>query len=175
MPLTEFETKALALLTSIDASMKRLVGFATARQAAQKGPEIATDRDLDGPHGNEQVKWDPRDWTGLSFKGLAMNECPAEYLDELARAFDYFAARNDSKGLVDDQGRPKSFYDKRSAGRARGWAKRLRAGWRPPPPPPPMTDDAGAAAFGSADMGSGNFPAAEGFGDESDPFAEPNF
>jgi hypothetical protein len=171
--MTEFETKTIALLGSIDASMKRLVGIVTAKQVAAKGPDIAPDRELDGKHGDEKIKFDPRDWTGPSQKGNTMSQCPPEYLDEVARAFEYFADKNDRAGINDAEGRPKSMYDRRSAGRARGWAKRLRAGWKPPPPPPPMTDAAGAEAFGS-----GGFPAAAdvGMALEDDPFAdEPKF
>lgn len=179
---TEFELKALVHLASIDASLKRLVQVANARAQANKSPEVADDADLDSRYGNEKVKLDPRDWHGPSFKGSTMNECPPEFLDELARAHDFFAKKNDDKGEVDGQGRPKSFYERRAAGRARGWAKRLRAGWKPPPPPPPMTDDAAEDAFAESKMGSGNFPAAGGFDEsdpfgtgEADPFAEPNF
>jgi hypothetical protein len=96
------------------------------RSAAREPKEIASDRDLDSQYGNEKVHFDPRNWTGEKFKGRTMSECPAEFLDLLAEGHDYFASKNASAG--DDK---KAGYEQRSAARARGWAKRLRAGWKP--------------------------------------------
>ncbi len=133
--------EALILLRSIDASLKALVAAAN-RRAAANGPAVADDKDLDGPRGDEELRFTPRDWTGEPCKGRRMSECEAELLDMLAASFDYFAKKNDEKGLKDDKGRPKSFYDKRSASRARGWAKRLRDGWKRPAPAALDNDDA---------------------------------
>ncbi|HEU4731727.1 MAG TPA: hypothetical protein VFT22_27715 [Kofleriaceae bacterium] len=137
--MSDFETRAIALLTSIDASMKQLVQAAN-RRAAANGPAIASDRDLDGQHGNEKIRFEPRGWQGEPMKGRTMSECPADFLDLLAEAYDYFARKNDEKQIKDDKGRPKSTYDKRSASRARGWAARMRAGWKPSPPPDMESD-----------------------------------
>ena len=88
--------ESLALLRSIDASLKALVARqapATATPAAGAG--VASDRDLDGPYGDPEIKAKaPRDWTGPEMTGRRMSECPAEYLDLLAERFDYFAEKN---------------------------------------------------------------------------------
>jgi hypothetical protein len=70
-----------------------------------------------------------------------MSESDPALLDQLADAFDYFARTNDEKGNKADNGTPKSTYDRRSARRARGWAARLRAGWKPAKQTTEMTSD----------------------------------
>ena len=129
--MNEFETQALALLKSIDGHLYALVQAAN-RRAAANSPAIADDKDLDSQYGDETVKFSPKDWSGDSIKGLTMSRCPPAALDLLANAFDYFAKRNE--GQLTDKRKPKSDYDRRSAARARGWAKRLRAGWKPAKP-----------------------------------------
>jgi hypothetical protein len=127
----------LTTLESIDRSLDALVGLA--RKAAgvtvsDGGPVHAGDTELDLPDADEPIKFRPRDWTGPDLKGQKMSQCPPEFLDLLAQAFDYFAKKNDEQGAVDAKNRPKSFYDKRSAARARGWAARLRATTGKEPP-----------------------------------------
>lgn len=119
--------ESLALLRSIDASLKALVSRQGAPQAAPAGaPAIASDRDLDGPYGDPEIKAkDPRDWTGEPMLGRKFSECPAEYLDMLAERFDYFAEKN-AAGTEDEQ--KKARYQRLDAARARGWADRVRAG-----------------------------------------------
>lgn len=134
---------AISILTSIDASLKKLVAIAEKRKAGPAA-EVADDRDLDGPHGNETVKFSPRGWDdkdGL-FKGSPMSECPPAFLDLLAEAFESFARKNTDKGDTKKAG-----YDRRSAARARGWANRLRNGWQPPQRALASGDD----DFGGAD------------------------
>jgi hypothetical protein len=158
----DFEQRLLAVLSSIDGSLKRMAsgGAAFAASgAAQAGPEVANDRDLDGKYGNEKVAMNPRDWSGPSMKGKQMSECPPEFLDVLASTCDWFAAKNDRDKIVDNAGNPKSRYDRRTAARARGWAKRLRSGWKPAPVPSMDFDD----GFGAG--------AAAGDPAEDDPFA----
>lgn len=113
--------EALALLRSIDASLKLLV-----RQ--QQGVEVADDRDLDGRYGNPTVKFIPRDWSGADCRGLPMSDCPAEFLDVFATTLDYLARKADDKNETTSGGKPVSEYKRRDAARARGWAKRIRAG-----------------------------------------------
>lgn len=117
----------LSMLSSIDASLKKLVAIAEKRKAGSE-PQVADDRDLDGPHGNETVKFTPRGWHDSDgiYKGNPMSQCPPAFLDLLGEAFESFAKKNADKG--DDK---KAGYEKRSAARARGWARRLRDGWKP--------------------------------------------
>jgi hypothetical protein len=109
---------ALELLARIAAGIERLIAL----QTPQKPVRV----DLDGPHGDPEVKAkDPRDWTGAPMKGRKFSECPAEYLDMLADRFDYFAEREEDA--------KKAGYDRLDAARARGWAERVRNGDAEPP------------------------------------------
>jgi hypothetical protein len=119
--------EALDLLRSIDASLKTLVAATRARQPKA----IASDSDLDGKYGDPVLKFAPRDWTGESYKGRHFSECPAELLDLVADSCDYFARQADEKGEMTDRGKPVGDYKRADAARARGWAKRIRAGLVP--------------------------------------------
>lgn len=116
--------ESLALLSSIDASLKLLVK----QQVAAAPKVIATDRQLDGQYGDPLVKFNPRDWTGDSFKGRHMSECPAAFLELLAETFDYFARTADEKHETTNNGKPVGDYKRLDAAKARGWAKRVREG-----------------------------------------------
>lgn len=118
------------------------------RQAIVGGvevPLVASDSELFGPYGDEDIRFDPRDWRGRSYKGHRMSECEPEYLDLLAAAFEDFAQTADAKG-EQVKGKPKSLYERRKAAKARGWAAKLRSGWkpsgRPTAPPRPSWQDA---------------------------------
>jgi hypothetical protein len=113
--------EVIGLLRSIDASLKQLV-------QQQRAPEIASDRDLDGKYGDPEVKFMPRDWAGPSYKGRRFSECPADLLDMIAETFDYFARKAEATNETTDRGKPVSQYKRADAARARGWAKRIRAG-----------------------------------------------
>lgn len=94
--------------------------------------EVADDATLDGQWGDPVVKArDPKDWTGESMIGKKLSECPPNYLDMVADRADYFALKNDEKGEKDAKGNPKSKWDRKNAALARGWARRLRSGWKP--------------------------------------------
>lgn len=122
--------RAIALLESIDASLKELLRQSKARQASAPKP-VASDRDLDGPHGDPTVKFNPRDWTGPSFKGRRFSECPPDFLDLVAQAFDYFGDQAEQKNERTDRGKPVADFKRADAARARGWAKRMRDGRAP--------------------------------------------
>jgi len=125
------KSEELALLRSIDATLRELLALSKSKRAAE--PAVASalafnTADLDSEFGDEVVKAKmPRDWTGDDFKGSRMSQCPVELLDLLASRHDYFAEKNESDGE-----RQKAGYERRSARRARGWAARKRAGWKPP-------------------------------------------
>ena len=127
----------LRALRSIDSSLKQLVQIAQRRQQAPAAPvngsTIAPDSDLDSTYGNPEVKFSPRDYSGTKdYKGLKMSQCSPAFLDALAASYDYFAQKNTLEGNMANNGKPKADYDRRSAARARGWAARLRTGWKPP-------------------------------------------
>lgn len=120
--------EAVALLRSIDASLKRLVTLLQPQQPQH----IASDRDLDSPHGDPVIKAkSPRDWHGPSMEGKRFSECDPVYLDLLAARYDYFAQENETRNELATDGKPKAIYNKRDGARARGWAARIRAGWTP--------------------------------------------
>lgn len=128
------DPESIALLKSIDASLKQLVSFALGRQAAarQAAPAIASDSDLDGKYGNPLLKFKPRDWTGPSYKDRRFSECPAALLDLVAETLDYFAREAEKKDERTAKGKPVADYKRQDAARARGWAKRIRAGYVAP-------------------------------------------
>ena len=95
------------------------------------GPEVAADADLDSQWGDEEVKKSPPRWRGDDYAGKRMSECPPDFLDAFAEFKDYCADRDERK-VGDEKAQKYAGYNRRSAARARGWAKRLRAGWRRP-------------------------------------------
>jgi hypothetical protein len=116
---------------------------------------IASDRDLDGQYGDPTIKKDPARWKGESFVGYRYSETTPEYLEEVASFHDWRASKDDEANAVDTKGRPKSYWARKDAALARGWAKRLRARpAAPPASPPPNADDTweGDASSSSDDL-----------------------
>src|SRR6185436_15465029 len=110
--LTEdFEVTAIALLKSIDASLKQILA---ARQVNAPKP-VASDRDLDGQWGNPVVKFMPRDWAGENCKNRKMSDCPAPFLDMLAETFDYLAGKAEEKDERTTGGKPVADYKRADA------------------------------------------------------------
>lgn len=116
--------RVIALLESIDASLKVLVE----RKRAAAPKAIASDRELDGQYGNPVLKFQPRDWTGPSFKNRTFSECPPELLDLVAESNDWFAQQAEQKNEKTAKGKPVAEFKRADAARARGWAKRIREG-----------------------------------------------
>jgi hypothetical protein len=130
----------LTVLVEIRDALRQLLAVSKGKPSAvvsRAVNPIATDADLDHPkYGNPDIKTPPRDWTGPFRAGQRMSESEPALLDLVAERYDYFATKNDREQAVTDKGQPKSDYDRRAAAKARGWAKRLRAGYRPRTPPP---------------------------------------
>ena len=134
------------LLTSIDASLKKLVGQQQAVLAAAPKP-VADAKDLDSPHGDPVLRFTVRNWTGAPYKGRRFSECPPALLDMIADSLEYFARKDDEENAVTNNGKPKSVYRRADAARARGWAKRMRDGHMTHTnEPPPFVSDEDAAA-----------------------------
>lgn len=142
---TKLQNQVLAdmreLAKTLGATMEHILSLTEERMrragtTAPNGKPAASDADLDGPHGDPEVKAkDPRDWSGEPMKGRKFSECPPEYLDMIADRLDYFTSQlGDS-----DEDKKKRGYNVKDAARARGWASRLRAGWKAPAPAP-LTD-----------------------------------
>ncbi|MEO8679243.1 MAG: hypothetical protein ABI665_09370 [Vicinamibacterales bacterium] len=119
--------EALAVLKSIDATLKAMLALAQRRTAATRQATVASDRDLDGKYGNPKVKFMPRDWTGPSFKDYQFSECPPALLDMLSETLDYFAQKAEETN-EQYNGKPTAPYKRSDAARARGWAHRIRSG-----------------------------------------------
>ncbi len=118
---TETEYDVLCDIRDI---MSELLALSKSKRAAAPAL-VASDADLDGPHGDPVVKFLPRDWTGDDFRQQTFSQCTPDFLDALSKAYDYFAAK---KKAEND---PKAKWEDLSAARARGWSARLRAGWKP--------------------------------------------
>jgi hypothetical protein len=141
---------ALRVLKSIDAKLEVIAGLLASggapRKADAHAPRIASDEELDSEYGDPDIRAkSPRDWTGPSMTGKKYSECPAEYLDLVAERLDYFAEQNAAD--MDPEIRKKARWNRMDASRARGWAARIRAGYKPPPRPE-MTE---ADPFGGDD------------------------
>jgi len=142
MPNTATTDDLYRVLMSIDATLRELLALSKSKRAATPAPTVAERfgvqepvvidaADLDSQYGDEVIRFDPRDWTGTrSYKGCRMSECEPAYLDSIARVFSDLAKKNDLEGK-EYKGVAQSTYDTRSARRARAWAARLRAGWKP--------------------------------------------
>jgi hypothetical protein len=113
----------VTLLTSIDATLKRML-------TAQTAPSIASDNDLDGKFGNPPVRFMPKAWTGASYKDKPFSACPPELLDLVAESLDWLAQKAETNNELTVGGKPVAQYKRLDAARARGWAKRLRNGWK---------------------------------------------
>ena len=121
----DYQTEVLRLLTSIDASLKKLT-------QSQQGADVAPDRDLDGKWGNPLVRFIPRDWTGDDFRHRQFSECDPRFLDLMAESLEYFAMKAEEKDERTDRGKPVAPLKRQDAARARGWAKRIREGKHTP-------------------------------------------
>ena len=152
--LAKIETMLAALCAHMGVpGYGRPASGARGASAPSGGGEIAPDRDLDSEWGDPLIKKDPPRWEGQSFVGVTYSRTTPEYLDALASFHDWRADKDDAVNAVDGKGRKKSTYARRDAARARGWAQRLRNGWRPPQGTQEAAPDdyADPAGDGSAD------------------------
>jgi hypothetical protein len=115
----------------LDAVMKRQAAPNAKAQATTPTGEAATDAELDGSRGDPEIKKDPPRWTGAKFAPCHMSQTSPEYLEVLASFKDWQAGKDDESGAVDAKDRPASFWKRNDAKLCRGWARRLRAGWKP--------------------------------------------
>jgi hypothetical protein len=130
-------TNALQLLESIDLTLRRILVLIYSLMPKT----IASDAELDSRFGNPRVRFDPRGWPGPSYKGRLMSECPPDYLELLAESFDYFAERAEQNNERTTKGKPIADFNRADAARARGWARRLRAGYVPATAAPATTSE----------------------------------
>jgi hypothetical protein len=110
------EKDAQRLLGACEHIFRQLRRIADALERLSPPPAIVVD--LDDKNGNPTTRFDPRDWKGPSHKGKRFSLCPPEYLELLAKAFDYFAEQESDE--------KKKRFKLLDAARARGWAQRNR-------------------------------------------------
>lgn len=143
-------------------------GILNAQGGAGSSGGSATDAELDSPYGNPVVRKDPPRWTGQGFVGNPFSRCSPDYLDAMADFQDWKAGKDDAAGAKDRRGKPKSDWARKDAARARGWARRIRAGWKPPVAPQvgefPGDSFDGGSRFDSSDFD----PPDDGFNDRFD-------
>ncbi len=126
---------------------------------------IADDADLDGQYGNAEVKFDLKEkyWKGESFRGKRWSECSAEYLDATAEYLTVYARVLREK----DNDEKKASYKDKDAARCRGWARRIRNGYKAPNARPQTAQGgfgASAANYGAPAYGQS---ASQGYGGQS--------
>ena len=93
----------ITLLKSIDQSLRTMVVLMQQKAEAAASTPVATvasDIDLDSKWGDEEIKFDPRDWTGDSCKNKRMSQCPPAFLDIFAETADYFAGEDEALGKL---------------------------------------------------------------------------
>jgi hypothetical protein len=121
------QMSAIAVLRDQVTGLLAELSVSRSRPAAEVAPaavEIASDADLSGPYGDPEVRKDPPRWTGQSYAGCRMSDCPPDYLENLASFFDWKARKDDESNAVDGKGNPKSKWARLDASRARGWSRR---------------------------------------------------
>lgn len=126
--------RLLVALESLAKSQSRIAVCAEAVQsrkavpAAGGGGDLASDYEMSGPKGDPMgPKKAPKDWTGPSQLGKKFSECLPEYLDMVASLLDWQAG----KDAANPEKAKYAKYSTLDAKRARGWAARLRSGWKP--------------------------------------------
>lgn len=110
-------------VAELEATQRQLLARLASLEAATG--LFADDKDLASSKGDPTVKFVPRAWRGANMANRRYSQCSPEFLDVLA-GFLAWSADNPREG--------KEKYaanDRRDAARARSWARRVRAGWRP--------------------------------------------
>jgi len=144
---------ALRVLHEINEKLATLIGLVAHRAASapaagparpsQDPPRVASDADLDGRYGDPEIRAkSPRDWTGDEQLGKRFSQCPAAYLELVADRLEYFASMKESMIDPDPDTLKKARFERLDASRARGWAARIRAGYKAP-------EGEASAAFGA--------------------------
>jgi hypothetical protein len=91
---------------------------------------VASDAEMNGQYGDPEIRKDPSRWSGEPFAGKRFSETTPDYLDCVASFKDWQAEKDEKADAKDAKGRPRATWSRRDARLARGWAARLRAGWK---------------------------------------------
>ncbi len=143
-------TAILAALARLEAKVDALAAHlgagprATVSKAGEAG-SVASAMVLDGEHGDKPIKVTQKALIGI--KGRRLSECTPEQLDEHAGFCDWKADMDleDADRATDsaEQAKKRKFarFSRQEGACARGWAKRLREGWKPAAPANPYAGD----------------------------------
>jgi hypothetical protein len=137
-----------AMAASVGASAAALGVSTTSGGGGAKAGGAATDEQLDAPYGDPQIRFDPKRWDGESYVGCTFSQTTPEYLDCLASFKEWSAKKDEESGAKESKGRPKFHWAVKEAKLARGWARRMRAGWKPKGAANEPTDDDYGDGFG---------------------------
>lgn len=137
----------LAELATINAKLDRLLAGGASR--GESNDDVAPISELDSDKGDREVRKDPPRWSGEPIAPRRMSLCPPEYLDVVAEFYKWKADKDEAKAqTLDGKEREDKLkyasYDRKDAARARGWAKRMRDGWKSPEAQEPADDFFGA-------------------------------
>ncbi len=164
---TALEARVAVLEARLALVESRLAGSAPSSSGGGTVGEgaIASDHDLDSQYGDELIRKDPPRWKGDSFAGCKMSQCSSEYLRDLAGFFDWKAEKDTEQGTYKnakgDMVPTRPQYARKSAARARGWAKRNEG----------LTSGPSvASAAGGNDNGSFNYGGQATGSDDEIPF-----
>ena len=114
----------LAALARIEEKLDRLLTGPARSAASTRAPvsSVAPASDLDGQHGDPELRKSPPRWQGRNLAGLRYSQCTVEELECVASFKDWCAQRDADAG--DEK---KANYSRLDAARARGWAERKAA------------------------------------------------
>ncbi len=104
-------------LSSLEAEVAAVKASVAAVAASRVAPPLP-DVDINGPHGDPEIRKDPPRWDGESCVGRRYSECPPDYLDSLAGFLEWKAGKNDA----DPNKEKYAKYDRLDAARAKKWS-----------------------------------------------------
>lgn len=136
------------MLAKIGVLLRQAVKNQSQAQATAPSQNVGPAVDLDSERGNFRVNKDPPKWTGESFAGKLLSECSTEFLDELARFYEWriWKAEQTLKTTPDDDKAQKTIkYTPTDVARIKGWAARIRNGYGGGSPTQQQTSDGGSA------------------------------
>jgi hypothetical protein len=136
--------RSIALLTEIRDGIREVVSLLQRNAASGGGaPGGAVATDLDGPHGDPQIRMRVKDWSGPDMKGRRASQCPPEFLDLYADLLDWAAGKEEA----DPEKKRFAPLTRKDAARCRAYARRKRDN------PGPLEASRGAGGGGTAQAG----------------------
>jgi hypothetical protein len=136
--------ESLRLLREIRDGINQLVAQAGGSlKGGSPSGAIASDADLQGQHGDPQIRMRVKDWSGPDMKGKRASQCPPEFLDLYADLLDWAAGKEEA----DSEKKRFAPLTRKDAARCRAYARRKRDN------PGPLEASPGAGGGGTAQGG----------------------